>query len=119
MSDFNVGDRVRVQFDGMLFEDAVYIGASDTLTAQVEWEGDRFEPPFSALTVTALAHYAPPGVAMVAMTPDTRLILEDGLEALRDVATLIRGLGDGPLRQRIEILADEIEHVFLAAEAKP
>jgi hypothetical protein len=50
---FRIGDRVRAEAYGLIF-DGIYVGlADDHRSAQVECDGDRLEFAFAALTVTA------------------------------------------------------------------
>lgn len=61
MANFKVGDRVRVEYDGMLFDGAIYIGMADNnRNAQFECDGDRLEAPFDALTLVTRALYPTP-----------------------------------------------------------
>ncbi|MDB5094026.1 MAG: hypothetical protein JWO85_2127 [Candidatus Eremiobacteraeota bacterium] len=93
MADFQVGDRVRVEYDGMLFDNAIYIGLADNnRDAQFECDGDRLEAPFGALTVVARAHYAPPGVPMIELTPELCSVLRACL-TLSHVAKAIAAAG--------------------------
>jgi hypothetical protein len=80
-ANVNVGDRVRYTDEGQIFERIVIpdgdehgwaVASSD---ANSEWGKRTYE-------VVQSAHYAPPGVPMVALTPERMAALEKAREAL-------------------------------------